>query len=83
VLCHAQDLGLAGKTGVRYRKPERPEGCFAFSVPDPIFQRDSVRGKGTIALIRLGAFSGALLLSLIQYRTGCATVHRALVRLDA
>jgi hypothetical protein len=23
--------------GVRYRKPERPKGCFAFSVPDPFF----------------------------------------------
>jgi hypothetical protein len=27
------------ENGVRYRKPERPEGCFAFSVPDPLFQR--------------------------------------------
>jgi DNA-binding MarR family transcriptional regulator len=28
---------LSLENGVRYRKPERPEGCFAFSVPDPVF----------------------------------------------
>ncbi len=28
-------FGVGRENGVRYRKPERPEGCFAFSVPDP------------------------------------------------
>jgi crossover junction endodeoxyribonuclease RuvC len=32
-------FGVGRENGVRYRKPERPEGCFAFSVPDPLFQR--------------------------------------------
>jgi NADPH:quinone reductase-like Zn-dependent oxidoreductase len=40
VLCHRQKFGLptwVAEKGVRYRKPERPKGCFAFSVPDPFF----------------------------------------------
>jgi len=27
------------ENGVRYQKPERPEGCLAFLVPDPLFRR--------------------------------------------
>ena len=27
------------ENGVRYQKPERPKGCFAFLVPDPLFRR--------------------------------------------
>jgi hypothetical protein len=30
-------LPTCAEKGVRYRKPERPKGCFAFSVPDPFF----------------------------------------------
>jgi acetyl esterase len=44
VLCYRQQARLNRslekgelENGVRYRKPERPEGCFAFSVPDPVF----------------------------------------------
>jgi hypothetical protein len=37
LLCHAQALGLAGTTGSGTENPERPEGCFAFSVPAPFF----------------------------------------------
>jgi hypothetical protein len=40
VLRHRQKFGLptwVAEKGVRYRKPERPKGCFAFSVPDPFF----------------------------------------------
>ena len=31
-------VGVIEEKGVRYRKPERPFGCFALSVPDPFFQ---------------------------------------------
>ena len=27
------------ENGVGYQKPERPKGCFAFLVPDPLFRR--------------------------------------------
>jgi hypothetical protein len=39
LLCHSEKFGFSRslEKGVRYRKPERPEGCFAFSVPDPLF----------------------------------------------
>ena len=33
----ADDTGR--ENGVRYQKPKRPEGCFAFLVPDPLFQQ--------------------------------------------
>ncbi len=29
------------RKGVRHQKPERPGGCFAFLVPDPLFARDT------------------------------------------
>jgi hypothetical protein len=49
VQAHSCSERLCRKTtraekGVRYRKPDRPKGCFAFSVPDPLFPaNDSTR----------------------------------------
>jgi hypothetical protein len=48
VLCHRQKFGLptwVAEKGVRYRKPERPKGCFASSVPDPFFPSLSPRAR--------------------------------------
>jgi hypothetical protein len=33
------------QNGVRYQKPERPAGCFAFFVPDPLFLTNEETGN--------------------------------------
>jgi hypothetical protein len=62
VLCHAQDLGLAGKTGSGTENRNGPKGALHFRYLTPFSSDDSTPlvacDKALVALCRVHVYSG-------------------------